>query len=185
MDFKIDQMNLKTISASGTYQTQSRLAIHWSSQEAFDYWPNTLEKRCSVEGFIKRLPLFLPRFAGPKNFQGLKQTLIIQDLDFQKSRWRLKGRLNVNSDLKATYCGNAIFFLVLLLQMKKQKYILPWALVLTKLPHFIVVFWLAHPTRCQFSWFFFDSNFLTFSVLVFSSSNLGIESVHCNEKSEI
>ena len=28
-----------------------------------------------------------------KFFQGLKQTLISQDLDFQKSRFRLKGRL--------------------------------------------------------------------------------------------
>ena len=90
----------------------------------------------------------------------------------------------IYSDFKAKYSGNAIFFLVLLLQMKKQKYILPWALALTKLPHFLVALLLAHHTRCRFSQVFW--HFLTFSVLVFSSSNLGIESiVHCNDRSEI
>jgi hypothetical protein len=32
---------------------------------------------------------------------------------------------DIYSDLKAKYCGNAMFFRVLLLQMKKQKYKLP------------------------------------------------------------
>ena len=34
------------------------------------------------------------RFAGPEIFPRLKQTLIFQDLDFQKTRCRLKGRIS-------------------------------------------------------------------------------------------
>ena len=43
-----------------------------------------------------------PGFQDLKFFYGLKQTLISQDLDFQKSRSRLKGRVKDCAHAKAT-----------------------------------------------------------------------------------